>query len=60
MKKLYQITEEEFEAIKKAIEETLHLWNYDSISASDEDESSISMSKEKFFEQLKKEFIVII
>jgi len=33
MKKLYQITEEEFEAIKKAIEETLHLWNYDSISA---------------------------
>jgi len=60
MKKLYQITEEEFEAIKKAIEETLHLWNYDFISASDEDEASISMSKEKFFEQLKKEFIVII
>jgi len=60
MKKLYQITEEEFEAIKKAIEETLNLWNYDSISASDEEENQISMSREAFFKQLKEEFIVII
>ena len=60
MKKLYQITEEEFEAIKKAIEETLHLWNYDFISASDEEENQILMSKEAFFKQLKEEFIVII
>ena len=60
MKKLYQITEEEFEAIKKAIEETLNLWNYDFISASDEEENQIAMSKEAFFKQLKEEFIVII
>lgn len=58
MLKKYIITEEEFEAIKKAIENQLHLWQYDIITASDENRHEISMSKDTFFEGLKGEFIV--
>lgn len=58
MLKKYIISEEEFEAIKNAIENRLHLWQYDFISASNEHGSEISMSKDTFFEGLKGEFII--
>lgn len=58
MKKKYLITKEEFEVIKESIEEVLQLWNYDFISAKDEDDREISMSKEIFFSGLKDKFII--
>lgn len=58
MKKRYEITTEEFEAIKETIEKVLNLWHYDFISADDGMGSGISMSKEQFFEALKGEFII--
>jgi hypothetical protein len=58
MKKKYEITEEEFNAIKEAITETLQLWQHDCIEANTESGRSISMSKETFFRQLKGEFII--
>lgn len=58
MTKKYIITEEEFEAIKKAIENRLMLYQYDFVSASSEHGDEISMSKETFFEGLKGEFII--
>ena len=63
MKKKYIITEEEFEEIKKAIEDTLQLWQFESIGAEETDENgefigSISMSKETFFKKLKGYFMI--
>ena len=63
MKKKYTITEEEFEEIKKAIEDTLQLWQFESIGAESTDEDgeligSMSMSKETFFKQLRGYFII--
>jgi len=63
MKKKYIITEEEFEEIKKAIEDTLQLWQFKNIGAEETDENgefigSISMSKETFFKKLREYFIV--
>jgi hypothetical protein len=58
MKKKYEITEEEFNAIKEAISEVLQLWHHDCIEADNERQDSISMSKETFFEMLKGEFII--
>jgi len=58
MKKLYQITEEEFNIIKEAIENTLSLWQYDFIEANDGNGRATSMSKETFFNGLKTEFII--
>jgi hypothetical protein len=57
MQKKYEITEEEFNAIKEAIEDTLSLWQHDTIEALGE-HSSTSMSKETFFEQLRGKFII--
>ena len=56
MQKKYFITEEEFTAIQTAIENVLGLWQYDIIIAEDENESQRSMSKQTFFESLKREF----
>jgi len=56
MTKNWALTEEEFEAIKKAITNVLHLWHYDFIEANDGAMNATSMSKEVFFEQLKGEF----
>ena len=58
MKNKFIITNEEFEAIKKAITEVLGLWSYYFIEANNGDGNSISMNKEVFFEGLKGEFIV--
>jgi len=58
MKKKYQITEEEFEAITKAVENVLQLWQYDLINVSNDNDNSLGMSKETFFDQLKDEFII--
>jgi hypothetical protein len=59
MQKQYKITEEEFEAIKEAISNTLNLWSYDIVVASDYDDTrSTSMNKETFFNTLKSEFII--
>lgn len=58
MKKKYDITEEEFGAIKTAIENVLQLWHYDFIEANSENKDSTSMSKETFFDSLKMEFNV--
>ena len=59
MKKEWSITEEEFEAIKQAIESVLDLWHYDFIGAENEDGSGTSMSKETFFDSLEREFKII-
>ena len=59
MKKIFQITPEEFTAIQTAIENVLRLWEYDCIEANTEDKGgkwATSMSKETFFESLKREF----
>ena len=56
MKKIFQITPEEFTAIQTAIENVLNLCHYDFIEANDEDGSATAMSKETFFESLKREF----
>ena len=63
MKKKYIITEEEFGEIKKAIEDTLQLWQFESIGAEETDENgefigNISMSKETFFKKLKGYFMI--
>lgn len=58
MKKHWEITTEEFEALKEAITDVLGLWNYDFIEASNEDGHSTSMSKETFFDALKSDFII--
>jgi len=58
MQKKYQITEEEFDAIKSAIEETLNLEQYSFVGATDTNGRAISMSKETFFERLKGQFII--
>lgn len=55
----YLITEEEFEAISKAIEDTLDLWGYDFIEVNDGNGRASSMSKETFFKSLKNQFIVM-
>ena len=55
MIKKWTATKEEIEAIKEVISEILQLWKYDSISADDEYDGSISMSKEEFFKQLEQE-----
>lgn len=59
MQKKFQITSEEFDAIKEAITQTLDLWAYDFIEANCEDGRSMGMSKETFFKKLEKQFIVI-
>lgn len=56
MKKIFQITNEEFEAITHAVENVLELCHYDFVSATSEGDDAISMSKKTFFEQLKREF----
>lgn len=58
MTKKWQITKEEFSAIQHAIESVLNLWQYEFIKAENEYDSSQSMSKETFFEALKREFLV--
>ena len=58
MKKRYTITEEEFGAIQEAVTEALDLWAYDFIEASNKSGSAMSMSKETFFESLRKQFII--
>jgi thiamine monophosphate kinase len=59
MIKKYKITNEEFEAIKEAIDSVLSLYQYDFISADSGEGSEISMSIKTFFEVLKGEFIII-
>ena len=56
MNKEWSITEEEFDAIKQAVESVLGLWNYDFIEANDGFKNATSMSKETFFDSLKREF----
>ena len=56
MKKKYIIEQEEFDAIKTAIENVLQLWTHEFIEAKSEDGSATAMSKETFFEGLKAEF----
>lgn len=58
MKKKYQITEEEFEAIKEAIGSVLGLWAYPLLEANDGNDSARAMPKEVFFEGLRAEFII--
>ena len=58
MKKKYQLTSEEFQAIQEVIGDVLHLWHYQFIEAKDENEGAIAMSKEIFFNALKGEFII--
>ena len=58
MKKVFQITTEEYEAIKSAIEDVLSLWQYDFIEANSEDNSSTAMSKDTFFKSLESRFII--
>lgn len=58
MTKKYIITEEEFEAIKKAIENELQLWQYNIISASNKSGHELGMNKKTFFEGLRREFII--
>ena len=54
MTKKYIATKEEYEAIKEIIEDIFQLWYHDFISADNGHGASISMSKETFFEQLKR------
>ncbi len=58
MKKIYKITQEEFDAIKDAVSNVLQLWQFEFIEASNENESSVSMSAKTFFDALSSEFIV--
>lgn len=58
MKKRWEVTKEEFEAIEEAITAVLSLWQYEMISASDESGRSTGMSKKTFFETLKGKFII--
>ena len=53
MKFNYSTTEKEYEVIKKVIEDILSLYQYDYMSAEDDNGGGISMSKKTFFEQLK-------
>lgn len=57
MTKRFEITEEEFEAIKEAIRSFLQLWQYDSLEVSN-GITSMSMSVKTFFEGLKREFVI--
>ena len=58
MKKKYHITEEEFEAIEDAVEDTLNLWAYGFIEVNNGHGSAMSMSKDTFFKSLKDRFVV--
>ena len=58
MTKKYHLTQEEFEALKKAIENVLHLWEFNFIKAHEENGAAMSMSKDVFFECLEREFVV--
>lgn len=58
MRKKYIITEEEFGAIKEAIEAQLDLFAYKFIEANDGHGRATSMSKETFFEGLRGQFII--
>jgi hypothetical protein len=57
MKKIYKITEEEFAAIKDAIEAVLSR-DYEFVTANNGEGRGTSMSKETFFEHLWEEFII--
>jgi len=48
----YSTSEKEYQIIKKVIEDVLSLYQYDFISANNEDGGEISMSKETFFKGL--------
>lgn len=58
MKKKFEISEEEFFAIKEVIVRILSLWNYDIIQATNHDGSKMSMSVETFFNALRDEFLI--
>lgn len=58
MKKKFELTEEEFEAITEAITSVLSLWNYDIIEVTDRDKFSMAMHKDTFFQALRDEFII--
>lgn len=58
MEKEWKITKEEFEAIKEAIGSVLGLYQYEFISASNQEGRETSMSIETFFETLKGEFLI--
>jgi hypothetical protein len=62
MKKIYQLTEEEFKAIEQAIENTLGYcgsWNdTDIIEVKKETGHGVSMRVDAFLESLKSEFII--
>ena len=49
----YSTSEKEYQIIKKVIEDVLSLYQYDYMSAEDDNGGCISMSKKTFFEQLK-------
>ena len=58
MKKKYQITNEEFTAIQEALERVLALWHYSNIESNNGKGRCQVMSKETFFESLRREFII--
>jgi hypothetical protein len=58
MKKQWELTNEEFEALKESITDVLDLWHYEFIEGNDGDGRSTSMSLETFWTNLRSEFII--
>lgn len=58
MQKKYVITEEEFEAIRLAVANTLNFWSYEFIEVNDGHGRATSMSTKTFLENLRGQFII--